>query len=100
MSNLDLFVGFALNFLIAVAIVRFIYYPIKHDRNYVFTFLVFNTVIYFVMSILANTQLGGWCGLWSFCHLFRLALSYQSDVDPRNDLSVCRHCTAGHESRT
>lgn len=58
MSDVDLFLGFLINFVIAVTIVRFIYYPIKHNRNYVFTFIAFNTIIYFVMSILANTQLG------------------------------------------
>ena len=30
-----------------VAIVRFIYYPGTQNKNYVFTFLAFNTVIYF-----------------------------------------------------
>ena len=66
MSNYDLFLGFAVNFAIAVTIVRFIYYPVRHNRNYVFTFLAFNTIIYFVMSILANTQLGVGVGFGLF----------------------------------
>ena len=34
--------SFLLNFLIALIVVRFIYYPEKHNKNYVFTFLAFN----------------------------------------------------------
>jgi len=57
MTDADLFLGFAANLLIAVLIVRFIYYPVKQDKNYVFTFLAFNTIIYFVMSILTDAEL-------------------------------------------
>lgn len=58
MSNSALFLGFFVNLVIAVLIVRFIYYPGKQSKNNVFTFLAFNTIIYFVMSILANAELG------------------------------------------
>ena len=40
--------GAALNMVVALLIVRFIYYPATQDKTYVFTFLAFNTVIYFV----------------------------------------------------
>jgi hypothetical protein len=66
MSFSDLFAGFGINLLVALLIVRFIYYPAKQDRNYVFTFLAFNTVIYFVMSSLATTALGVGVGFGLF----------------------------------
>jgi len=51
MSNFGNFIlNFGLNFLVALLVVRFIYYPSTHNKRYVFTFLAFNTVIYFVLS--------------------------------------------------
>ena len=41
--------GAGLNLLVALLIVRFIYYPVTQDKTYVFTFLAFNTVIYFCL---------------------------------------------------
>ncbi|MBX2998367.1 MAG: DUF4956 domain-containing protein [Caldilineaceae bacterium] len=57
MSPIDLLIGCILNLLVAVLIVRFIYYPVKQDKNYVFTFLAFNTVVYFVVSFLTGVEL-------------------------------------------
>ncbi len=58
MTGSDLFTGFGVNLLVALLIVRGIYYPARQDKNYVFTFLAFNTIIYFVMSFLATAELG------------------------------------------
>ena len=57
-SALSLFIlGASLNLLVALLIVRFIYYPITQDKTYVFTFLAFNTVIYFVLGLLTSAEL-------------------------------------------
>lgn len=66
MSAIDLFSGFFVNLAIAVLIVRFIYYPAKQDKNFVFTFLAFNTIIYFVMSFLTNAELSVGVGFGLF----------------------------------
>lgn len=66
MTTTALFIGFAVNLLVALIIVRFIYYPAKQDKNYVFTFLAFNTIIYFVMSFLATAELGVGVGFGLF----------------------------------
>lgn len=66
MLPLDLFLGFGLNLVIAVLIVRFIYYPARQDKNYVFTFLAFNTIIYFVMSFLTSSELSVGVGFGLF----------------------------------
>lgn len=78
MDTLDLFSGFALNLAVAWAIVRFIYYPAKHDKNYVFTFLAFNTIIYFVMSFMAGAELGVGVGFGLFA-IFSV-LRYRTDT--------------------
>jgi hypothetical protein len=62
----DLFTGFGVNLLVALLIVRFIYYPARQDKNYVFTFLAFSTIIYFVMSFLATAELGVGVGFGLF----------------------------------
>ncbi len=66
MTVRDLFTGFGVNLLVALLIVRFIYYPARQDKNYVFTFLAFSTIIYFVMSFLATAELGVGVGFGLF----------------------------------
>jgi hypothetical protein len=66
MSLTELFLGFIVNLSVSIAIVRFIYYPLRHDKNDVFTFLAFNTVIFFVMTYLANAQLSVGVGFGLF----------------------------------
>ncbi len=58
--------GFGINFAIVFVIVRFIYYPARHSKNFVFTFLAFNTIIYFVMSLLTSAELGVGVGFGLF----------------------------------
>jgi hypothetical protein len=62
----ELLLGFCLNLFVAVLIVRGIYYPLRHDKNDVFTFVAFNTVIFFVMTYLANAQLSVGVGFGLF----------------------------------
>ena len=47
-------------------IVRFIYYPVNQSKNFVFTFLAFNTIIYFVMSVLSTSEIGVGVGFGLF----------------------------------
>jgi hypothetical protein len=62
----ELLLGFLVNLIVAVLIVRGIYYPLRHDKNDVFTFVAFNTVIFFVMTYLANAQLSVGVGFGLF----------------------------------
>lgn len=80
MSLLSLFAGFAVNLLVALIIVRFIYYPANPNKNYVFTYLAFNTVIYFVMSFLASAELslGVGFGLFAIFSVLRYRTSTMS----------------------
>ncbi len=58
MSISVLILGFVINLVAALILVRFVYYPAQQDKNMVFTYLAFNTVIYFVMAFLSSVELG------------------------------------------
>ncbi len=80
MTITTLFTGFTINIIIALLIVRFIYYPIKQDKNYVFTYLAFNTIIYFVMAFLTSAELsiGVGFGLFAIFSVLRYRTSTMS----------------------
>lgn len=80
MDFISLFVGFAVNLLVAVVIVRFIYYPANQNKNYVFTYLAFNTIIFFVMSFLTSAELslGVGFGLFAIFSVLRYRTSTMS----------------------
>jgi len=80
MDYISLFAGFAVNLLVALVIVRFIYYPANPNKNYVFTYLAFNTVIYFVMSFLTSAELsvGVGFGLFAIFSVLRYRTSTMS----------------------
>jgi hypothetical protein len=77
--------GFALNFLIALLIVRFIYYPSTRNKAYVFTFLAFNTVIFFVLRFMASTEIGIGVGFGLFA-IFSI-LRYRTDPIPIREMT-------------
>lgn len=80
MSFISLLAGFAVNLLVALVIVRFIYYPANQNKNYVFTYLAFNTIIYFVMSFLTSAELslGVGFGLFAIFSVLRYRTSTMS----------------------
>jgi len=54
----ELLPGFALNLIVMIIIVGFIYYPSNQARReYVFTFLAFSTLMYFISGLLRDVQL-------------------------------------------
>ena len=84
-TPIELLIGFAVNFLIALFIVRFIYYPVKQNKNYVFTFIAFNTVIFFVMSLLTSIELSVGAGFGLFA-IFSV-LRYRTNPMPARDMT-------------
>jgi hypothetical protein len=81
----NLLLGAGLNLLIALAIVRFIYYPRTQNKNYVFTFLAFNTVIYFVLGLLTSVSLSIGVGFGLFA-IFSV-LRYRTDEIPIREMT-------------
>lgn len=77
--------GAAFNLLIALLIVRFVYYPVTQDKTYVFTFLAFNTVIYFVMGLLTSAELSVGVGFGLFA-IFSV-LRYRTDEMPIREMT-------------
>jgi hypothetical protein len=86
MSDLVSFLlGFGFNFVIALLLVRFIYYPVTHNKRYVFTFLAFNTVIYFVLSFLTSIEISLGVGFGLFA-IFTI-LRYRTDPIPVREMT-------------
>jgi len=82
---LRLLLSFLFNFFIAFVIVRFIYYPKTKKREYVFTFLTFNTIIFFVLSLLGsiNLSVGFGFGLFGIFSVLR----YRTDPIPIREMT-------------
>jgi hypothetical protein len=77
--------GAGFNLVIALLIVRFVYYPVTRDKNYVFTFLALNTVIYFVLSLLTRMDLSIGIGFGLFA-IFSV-LRYRTDEIPIREMT-------------
>lgn len=77
--------GAVLNLVVALIIVRFIYYPVTQDKTYVFTFLAFSTVIYFVLSMMTSTTLSMGVGFGLFA-IFSV-LRYRTDEMPIREMT-------------
>lgn len=80
MSFSSLLAGIAVNLLVALVIVRFIYYPANRNKDYVFTYLAFNTIIYFVMAFMTSAELslGVGFGLFAIFSVLRYRTSTMS----------------------
>ena len=77
--------GAGLNLAVAVLIVRFIYYPVNQDKRYVFTFLAFNAIIYFVLSLLTSIELSVGVGFGLFA-IFSV-LRYRTEEVPIREMT-------------
>jgi hypothetical protein len=54
---IDFLVRFAFNFVIAYAAIRWIYYPVHKNKDYLFTYFLFNIIIFMLCYMMRNTQL-------------------------------------------
>lgn len=84
-TSTELLMAFAANLFVALIIVRFIYYPVKQNKNYIFTFIAFNTIIFFVMSLLTTIELsiGAGFGLFAIFSVLR----YRTNPMPARDMT-------------
>jgi hypothetical protein len=81
----DFLLGASFNLLVALAIVRGIYYPVTRDRKYVPSFLAFNTMIFFVLSLLSSVELSVGVGFGLFA-IFSV-LNYRTDEMPIREMT-------------
>jgi hypothetical protein len=79
------FLGFLFNLVITLLITRYIYYPTNHNKTNIFTFIAFNTVTFFVVSILTSVELSIGIGFGLFA-LFSI-LRYRTDTFPIRDMT-------------
>ncbi len=91
-SFIDSMVGFAINLAIVFVIVKFIYYPQQRNKDYVFTFIAFNTIIFFVMGLLNNTELSVGVGFGLFA-IFSI-LRYRTETIPIREMTYLFIITA------
>ena len=77
--------GAALNLVIALLIVRFIYYPVTQDKRYVLTFITFSTITYFVLGLLTSVDLSIGVGFGLFA-IFSV-LRYRTDEMPPREMT-------------
>lgn len=82
---LNLAVGAGLNLLVALVIVRGIYARGTQHKHYVFSFLAFNTVIYFVIGLLASVELSVGVGFGLFA-IFSV-LRYRTEETPIREMT-------------
>ncbi|MGC9394901.1 MAG: DUF4956 domain-containing protein [Anaerolineae bacterium] len=77
--------SFLLNSLVAFLIIRAIYYPVKRDKEYVLTFLTFNTLIFLIAHLLQGVNVTIGLGLSMFA-IFRM-LRYRTDPIPIREMT-------------
>ncbi len=92
MVSLEFIGAIVFNFLVALVIVRFIYYPVKQSRQYVFTFLAFNTMIFFVLGFSSQIELGVGIGFGLFA-IFSI-LRYRTNPIPIREMTYLFVITA------
>jgi hypothetical protein len=93
MDNLmAFFVSFLFNLSIVLVVVRLIYYPKTQNKRYVFTFLAFNTIIYFVLSFLTSIEISVGVGFGMFA-IFSI-LRYRTDPIPIREMTYLFVITA------
>ena len=66
-------IRYALNLLFTFIVVRFIYYPKYRNNDFVFTFFLFNTILFVLCYLLAEADLkfGFAFGLFALFSMFR-----------------------------
>jgi len=86
---MDNFVTFGFSFLvnsiIALIIVRGIYYPARRSKEYVLTFLTFNTLMFLIASLLSGVDLSVGFGFSLFA-IFSI-LRYRTDPIPIREMT-------------
>jgi hypothetical protein len=84
-SDYMFILGFVVNFIVAFIIIRFIYYPKKSGQHFVFTFLAFNTIVYFIMGLFTSIELSIGAGFGLFA-LFSI-LRYRTETVPIREMT-------------
>lgn len=81
----ELLFRFSFNFLFMIIIVRFLYYPVQKRKDYLFTYIIFNILIFFISFLLSNIklQLGFAFGLFAVFGILR----YRTEALPIKEMT-------------
>ena len=82
---LNLLMRFTLNISVAFIIIRLIYYPTTRNKDFVFTFFTFNTIIFFISILLRGVDLSVGFGFGLFA-IFSI-LRYRTEPIPLKETS-------------
>lgn len=77
--------GFIFNASIALLIIRYIYKPVRRNKDYVLMFLMFNTLVYLIAGLLSDLNLSLGVGVSLFI-LFRI-LRFRTDPIPVREMT-------------
>ena len=53
----DLLLRYGFNFLVTFIIVRLIYFPLYRNKDYLFTYFIFNSIIFMMLYIMSNVKM-------------------------------------------
>jgi hypothetical protein len=81
----ELAFNFGTNFLVLFVIVRLIYVPINKNKEFIFTYFIFNVVIFFLCSVMSTSNLkeGFAFGLFAVLSLLR----YRTESIPTKEMT-------------
>ncbi len=85
-------IGFSINLIITFIIVRFLYFPKERIKKYVFPFMAFNTIIFFILGPLLNTDLSVGVGFSLFA-IFSV-MRYRTESMPIREMTYLFVITA------
>lgn len=71
--NYKFFTRLAINFISAIILLRYVYYPIYHKKDFIFTFFMFNIIIFFITYLLNKVEMsmGAAFGLFAVFSILR-----------------------------
>ena len=81
----DFLIAFFLNLATAFILVRWIYYPKHRSKKYVFSFMAFNTIIFFVLSLMTSVEISIGVGFGLFA-IFSV-LRYRTNPIPVREMT-------------
>jgi len=81
----EFLIGLGLNLFTSIIIVRWIYYPKHRSKKYVFTFLAFNLIIFFVVSMMTSVEMSIGVGFGLFA-IFSV-LRYRTNPIPIREMT-------------
>ena len=81
----ELLFRFLFDFIVMFIIVRMLYYPIQKRKDYLFTYIIFNILIFFISFLLSNVklQLGFAFGLFAVFGILR----YRTEALPIKEMT-------------